>query len=82
MPGKEGSLQKAAKITTMKKKAYESQEHPSQTTGRDQRLPTSTKVGRSRQCPRTDTEIGRGECFRETAKTTEDGSNYGKDRSG
>ena len=31
---------------------------------------------------RTDTEIGRGECFRETAKTMEDGSSYGKDGSG
>ena len=30
----------------------------------------------------TDTQIGRGECFRETAKTAEDGSSYGKDGSG
>ena len=66
----------------MKKKEYESHEHPSQATGTEQRLPTSTKAGRSRQCPRTDTEIGRGECFRETAKTAKDGSSYGKDGSG
>ena len=29
----------------------------------------------------TDTQIGRGECFRETAKIAEDGSSYGKDGS-
>ena len=45
-------------------------------------LPTSAKAGHYCQCPRTDTEIGRGECFRETAKTAEDGRSYGKDGSG
>ena len=46
------------------------------------KLPTLAKAGHSCQCPRTDTEIGRGECFREIAKTAEDGSSYGKDGSG
>ena len=42
----------------------------------------SQSCAHSCQCPRTDTQIGRGECFRETAKTAEDGSSYGKDGSG
>ena len=33
----------------------------------------SQSCAHSCQCPRTDTQIGRGECFRETAKTAEDG---------
>ena len=87
MPRKEGPLQKATKIRS---KEYNHEEEGnwkpwiSFTSNKQQRpnLPTSSKAGHYCQCPRTDTEIGRGECFRETVRTTADGSGYGKDGSG
>ena len=86
IPRKEGSLQKVAQ-TRSKGCNHEEEDiwkpwRPSQATSRDRIYLLEPKLGIIASVRGRTLAIGRGECFRETAKTTEDGSSYGKDGSG